>query len=80
MIIRHQRAASSGKGFRQLASYIRGPSAKPRATWFLAANLPAVTRADDLELACRLVEAVHAQNTPGTWRQFIANRAAHGDT
>jgi hypothetical protein len=32
-------------------------------TWFLAANLPGVTTTDNLELACRLVEAVHAQNT-----------------
>ena len=63
MIIRHQRASSSDKGFAQLARYIRGRSAKPRATWFLAANLPGVMRAEDLELACRLVEAVSAQNT-----------------
>jgi hypothetical protein len=63
VIVRHQRASSSHKGFRQLARYIRGRSSKPRATWFLAANLPGVTRADDLELACRLVEAVNAQNT-----------------
>ena len=63
MIIRHQRASSSDKGFRQLARYIRGRSDKPRATWFLAADLPGVTRPDDLELACRLVEAVDAQNT-----------------
>jgi len=63
VIIRHQRASSSDKGFRQLAHYIRGRSAKPRTTWFLAANLPGVTSTDNLELACRLVEAVHAQNT-----------------
>ena len=63
MIIRHQRASSSDKGFRQLTRYIRGRSAQPRTTWFLAANLPGVTTTDDLELACRLVEAVHAQNT-----------------
>ena len=63
MIVRHRRASASNKGFRQLARYIRGRSAKPRATWFLAANLPGVTKAEDLELACRLVEAVHAQNT-----------------
>jgi hypothetical protein len=137
------RASSSGKGFRQLARYIRGRSAQPRTTWFLAANLPGVTTTDNLELACRLVEAVHAQNTragsdrtyhlvislhpedrsldtkelrhvvedlvgtlgfsehqyiaarhadkdhehvhvrksphPGTWRHFVASRAAHGD-
>ena len=63
MIIRHQRASASNRGFRQLASYIRGRSDKPRATWFLAANLPGVTRPRDLELAYRLVEAVQAQNT-----------------
>jgi hypothetical protein len=63
VIVRHQRASSSDRGFRQLARYIRGRSAEPRATWFLAANLPGVTTNDDLELACRLVEAVHAQNT-----------------
>ena len=63
MIVRHQRASASNKGFRQLARYIRGRSDKPRATWFLAANLPGVTGPRDLELACRLVEAVHAQNT-----------------
>ena len=63
MIVRHQRASASNRGFRQLARYIQGRSDKPRATWFLAANLPGVTRPDDLELACRLVEAVHAQNT-----------------
>ncbi len=63
MIVRHQRESASNKGFRQLARYIRGRDAKPRAAWFLAANLPAVTGPDDLELACRLVEAVQAQNT-----------------
>jgi hypothetical protein len=63
VIIRHQRTSSGDKGFRQLVRYIRGRSAKPRTTWFLAANLPGVTTTDDLELACRLVEAVHAQNT-----------------
>ena len=63
MIVRRQRASASNKGFRQLARYIRGRSDKPRATWFLAANVPGVTGPDDLELACQLVEAVHAQNT-----------------
>jgi len=63
VIVRHQPASSSHRGFRQLARYIRGRSAKPRTTWFLAANLPGVTTTDDLELACRLVEAVDAQNT-----------------
>ncbi len=63
MIVRHQRPSASGKGFRQLACYIRGRSIDPRATWFLGANLPGVTTANDVELACRLVEAVQAQNT-----------------
>ena len=63
VIVRHQRASASNKGFRQLARYIRGRSDKPRATWFLAANLVGVTGPRDLELACRLVEAVNAQNT-----------------
>ena len=63
MIVRHQRPSVSGKGFRQLARYIRGRSTHPRATWFLGANLPGVTTARDVELACRLVEAVQAQNT-----------------
>ncbi len=63
MIVRHQRASASNKGFRQLARYIRGRSDTPRATWFLAANLPGVTGPADLQLACRLVEAVHTQNT-----------------
>jgi len=63
VIVRHQRPSASGKGFRQLARYIRGRSTDPRATWFLGANLPGVTTAHDVELACRLVEAVQAQNT-----------------
>ena len=63
MIVRHHRESTSNQGFRQLARYIRGRDAKPRATWFLAANLPGVTGTDDLELACRLVDAVQAQNT-----------------
>ena len=63
MIVRHQRPATSGKGFRQLAHYIRGRSTDPRATWFLGGNLPGVITAKDVELACRLVEAVQAQNT-----------------
>jgi len=63
LIVRHQRESASNKGFRQLARYIRGRDAKPRATWFRAANLPGVTGPRDLELACRLVEAVQAQNT-----------------
>jgi len=63
VIVRHQRESASNKGFRQLARYIRGRDTKRRATWFLAANLPGVTGADDLELACNLVDAVQAQNT-----------------
>ena len=63
MIVRHQRPSTSGNGFRQLVRYIRGRSTNPRATWFLGANLPGVSTAHDLELACRLVEAVQAQNT-----------------
>jgi hypothetical protein len=63
MIVRHQRESTANKGFRQLARYIRGRSAKPRATWFHAANLAGVIRTVDLELACRLVDAVQAQNT-----------------
>jgi hypothetical protein len=63
MIVRHQRESSSKNGFRQLARYIRGRANKPRATWFHAANLAGVIRTDDLDLACRLVDAVQAQNT-----------------
>ena len=63
MIVRHQRASASNKGFRQLARYVQGRSDTPRATWFLAANLPSVNGPRDLELACLLVEAVHTQNT-----------------
>jgi len=63
VIVRHQRPSRSGKGFRQLAHYIRGRSTDLRATWFLAGNLPGVSTAKDVELACRLVEAVQAQNT-----------------
>ena len=63
MIVRHQRESASNRGFRHLARYIQGQDTQPRATWFLAANLPGVTVADDLELACKLVDAVQAQNT-----------------
>jgi len=63
VIVRHQRESASNQGFRQLARYIRGRNAQPRATWFHAANLPGVSGKDDLELACLLVEAVQAQNT-----------------
>ena len=87
MIVRHQRASASNKGFRQLARYIRGRSDKPPATWFLAANLPGVTGPRDLELACRLVEAVHAQNTRAgnkrTYHMVISlhpeDRSLHGN-
>ena len=51
-------------------------STDPRATWFLGANLPGVTTAHDVELACRLVEAVQAQNTrvgkDGTYHLVIS--------
>jgi hypothetical protein len=63
VIVRHQRESASNKGFRHLVRYIQGRGAKPRATWFHAANLPGVSGKDDLELACALVEAVQAQNT-----------------
>ncbi|NNK41522.1 MAG: relaxase/mobilization nuclease domain-containing protein [Myxococcales bacterium] len=63
MIVRHQRESASNRGFRHLARYIQGRDTKPRATWFLAANLPGVAGRDDLELACKLVDAVQAQNT-----------------
>jgi len=63
VIVRHQRKSTSNRGFRHLARYIRGRDTKPRATWFHAANLPGVTGRDDLELACKLVDAVQAQNT-----------------
>jgi hypothetical protein len=80
VIIRHQRASPADRGFRQLARYIRGRSAQPRTTWFLAANLPGVTGTDDLELACRLVEAVHAQNTrAGSDRTYHLVISLHPD-
>jgi hypothetical protein len=63
VIVRHQRESASNRGFRQLARYVRGRGANPRATWFHAANLPGVGGTDDLELACQLVDAVQAQNT-----------------
>ena len=63
MIVRHQRESASNKGFRHLARYIQGQDTKPRATWFYAAHLPGVGGKDDLELACKLVDAVQAQNT-----------------
>jgi len=63
VIVRHQRESASNKGFRHLARYIQGRDTKPRATWFHAANLPGVNGKHDLELACKLVDAVQAQNT-----------------
>jgi hypothetical protein len=63
VIVRHQRESTSNRGFRYLARYFRGRDTKPRATWFLAAKLPGVSGADDLKLACRLVDAAQAQNT-----------------
>ena len=62
-IVRHQRESASNRGFRHLAGYIQGRDTKPRATWFHAANLPGVVGRDDLELACKLVDAIQAQNT-----------------
>jgi hypothetical protein len=71
VIVRHQRESASNQGFRQLARYIQGRGAKPRATWFHAVNLPGVSGTDDLELACKLVDAVQAQNTrAGTKRTY----------
>jgi len=63
VIVRHQRESASNRGFRHLARYIQGRDTNPRATWFLSANLPGVTGHDDLDLACKLVDAVQTQNT-----------------
>jgi len=63
VIVRHQRESTSNRGFRYLEGYIRGRDTKPRATWFLAAKLPGVSRAGDFKLSCKLVDAVQAQNT-----------------
>jgi hypothetical protein len=80
VIVRHQRECSSNRGFRQLARYIQGRGAKPRATWFYAANLPGVSGRDDLELACALVEAVQAQNTrAGSKRTYHLVISLHPD-
>ncbi|MBT8466114.1 MAG: relaxase/mobilization nuclease domain-containing protein [Deltaproteobacteria bacterium] len=80
MIVRHQRESASNRGFRQLARYIRGREAKPRATWFLSANLPGVTGPDDLGLACKLVDAVQAQNTrAGSKRTYHLVISLHPD-
>ena len=80
MIVRHQRECSSNRGFRSLARYIQGRGAKPRATWFHAANLPDVSGRDNLELACALVEAVQAQNTrAGSKRTYHLVVSLHPD-
>ena len=80
MIVRHQRESASNRGFRQLASCIQGRGAKPRATWFHAANLPGVRGRDDLELAYVLVEAVQAQNTrAGSKRTYHLVVSLHPD-
>ncbi len=80
MIVRHQRESASNRGFRHLARYIQGRDTKPRATWFVAANLPGVTGRDDLELACKLVEAVQAQNTrAGSKRTYHLVISLHPD-
>ncbi|MGB8330032.1 MAG: TraI/MobA(P) family conjugative relaxase, partial [Polyangiales bacterium] len=80
MIVRHHRESATNRGFRHLARYIQGQASKPRATWFLAANLPGVTRADDHELACHLVDAVQAQNTrAGSKRTYHLVISLHPD-
>jgi hypothetical protein len=80
VIVRHQRESVSNKGFRHLARYIQGRGAEPRATWFHAANLPAVRGKDDLELACKLVDAVQAQNTrAGSKRTYHLVISIHAD-
>jgi hypothetical protein len=80
VIVRHQRESASKRGFPQLARYIRGREAEPRATWFLSGNLPGVTGRDDLELACKLVDAVQAQNTrAGSKRTYHLVISLHPD-
>jgi len=80
VIVRHQRESASNRGFRHLARYIQGRDTKPRATWFHAANLPGVSRKDDLELACKLVDAVQAQNTrAGSKRTYHLVISLHPD-
>ncbi len=80
MIVRHQRESATNRGFRRLARYIRGRDTKPRATWFHAANLPGVGGKDDLELACKLVDAVQAQNTrAGNKRTYHLVISLHPD-
>jgi len=80
VIVRHQRESAANKGFRQLARYIQGRDTKPRATWFHAANLPGVSGTDGLELACKLVDAVQAQNTrAGSRRTYHLVISLHPD-
>jgi hypothetical protein len=80
VIVRHQRESTSNRGFRHLARYIQGRDTKPRATWFHAANLPGVSGKDDLELACKLVDAVQAQNTrAGSKRTYHLVISLHPD-
>jgi hypothetical protein len=63
-----------------LVRYIQGRATKPRATWFHAANLPGVGGRDDLELACKLVDAVQAQNTrAGNKRTYHLVISLHPD-
>ncbi|MEM7434508.1 MAG: TraI/MobA(P) family conjugative relaxase [Myxococcota bacterium] len=80
MIVRHQRESASNRGFRHLARYIQGRDTNPRATWFHAANLPGISGKDDLELACKLVDAVQAQNTrAGSKRTYHLVISLHPD-
>ena len=80
MIVRHQRESLSNRGFRHLARYIQGRDTEPRATWFHAANLPGVSGKDDLELACKLVDAVQAQNPrAGSKRTYHLVISLHSD-
>jgi len=80
VIVRHQRESASNRGFRHLARYIRGRDTKPRATWFHAANLPGVSGKDDLQLACKLVDAVQSQNTrAGSKRTYHLVISLHPD-
>jgi len=80
VIVRHQRESESNRGFRHLARYIHGRDTTPRATWFHAANLPGVSGRDDLELACKLVDAVQAQNTrAGSKRTYHLVISLHPD-
>ncbi len=81
VIVRHQRASASNKGFRQLARYIRGRSDKPRATWFLAANLPGVTgpRRPRARLHARRRRATRRTPAPGSKRTYHLVISLHPD-